>query len=213
MILRTSPTSPFVRLVLLAAHSLGLMDQITVEPSNPFDEKDSIREQNPLSKVPVLLVGGRAIFDSRVILDYFDRLHREKHGDSVLFPGQGMDDLQTHVDFALLQGMLEAGVMIVYEGRFRPEDKRLDSIVSWQRGKIERAFEPIGTSYVKYTNGKTPTAAEIALACSLDFFDFRDVVDWRAQAPHLEAWMGDFAASVAGYKDTLPPDIAPASWR
>ena len=74
MILRSAPASPFGRMVKLAAHVLGLMDQITVEHSDTTDPDDTIRLQNPLGKIPALITDSRVIYDSRVILEYFDHL-------------------------------------------------------------------------------------------------------------------------------------------
>ena len=48
MILRSSPASPFGRKVKIAAHVLGLMDQIEVVVANTLDPEDVIRKQNPL---------------------------------------------------------------------------------------------------------------------------------------------------------------------
>ena len=75
MILRSSPPSPFGRLTKIAAHVLGLYDQITVEFTDTNDANDSIRAQNPLGKIPALILDdGRVIYDSRVIVEYMDSL-------------------------------------------------------------------------------------------------------------------------------------------
>ena len=69
MILRSTAPSPFGRKVRLGAAILGLEDAITIEPADANDPNDSLRRQNPLGKLPVLIVeDGTALYDSRVIL-------------------------------------------------------------------------------------------------------------------------------------------------
>jgi glutathione S-transferase len=78
MILRSSPASPFGRKVRIAISLLGFGDQTKVEPADPTDSSDSLRRQNPLGKIPVLIdQDGAAYYDSRVILDFLD----ERAGD------------------------------------------------------------------------------------------------------------------------------------
>ena len=48
MILRTSGPSPFGRKVVMAAHILGLVDQIKIGPADTTDPSDSLRLENPL---------------------------------------------------------------------------------------------------------------------------------------------------------------------
>ena len=46
-----------------------------MQPADPNDAADTLRKQNPLGKIPVLILeDGTAYYDSRVILDYLDHL-------------------------------------------------------------------------------------------------------------------------------------------
>ena len=56
MILRSSPASPFGRKVRIAAHLLGLGDKIDVRATDLNNPADSVRAQNPLGKIPVLIL-------------------------------------------------------------------------------------------------------------------------------------------------------------
>ena len=79
MILRSTPASPFGRKVNLAASVLGLSGEIRIEPADLTDAADSVRRQNPLGKIPTLVLeDGSTLFDSRVILEYLD--HRAGGG-------------------------------------------------------------------------------------------------------------------------------------
>ena len=213
MILRTSPPSPFGRMVKIVIEVQNMADQLTVQAADTNDPNDNLRQQNPLGKIPILLVGDDALYDTRVILDYLDEEYRAKHGNSVLFPGSGMDMFRLKTKLARVIGMLDAGILIVYEGRFRPENMRVESFVDYQRDKILRSMAEIKSENPTYTNGATPNAVEIALACALDHYDYRKQINWRDHLPMMEAWMTDFAKSVPGYHATLPEDIDPAPWR
>ncbi len=71
--LRSYGRSPFGRKVRLAAAVLGLTDEITIEAADTMNSEDSIRGQNPLGKIPALVLDdGRVLYDSRVIIEYLD---------------------------------------------------------------------------------------------------------------------------------------------
>ena len=145
--------------------------------------------------------------------DYFDQLYTAKHGTSILYPGTGMETIRLKTALARVIGMLDAGILIVYEGRFRPENMRVESFVDYQLAKVTRSFAEIKAENSTYTNGATPTATDIALACALDHYDYRKQLDWRDYCPSLASWMMDFSNAVPSYKATLPDDIEPAEWR
>ena len=73
MILRSSPPSPFGRKIKIAAALCALTEKLGFEPTDTGDPDDSLREQNPLGKIPVLITDdGTAIYDSRVIAEWMD---------------------------------------------------------------------------------------------------------------------------------------------
>ena len=68
-----SPTSPYVRKCLVAAHELGLGDRIALLPSNanPVQRDRDLIALNPLGKVPTFIADdGQVLYDSRVICEY-----------------------------------------------------------------------------------------------------------------------------------------------
>ena len=73
MVLRSSPASPFGRKVRIAIALLGFDGETRVEPADPTNVSDTLRLQNPLGKIPVLLAeDGTTYYDSRVIIEYLD---------------------------------------------------------------------------------------------------------------------------------------------
>ena len=196
-----TPASPYVRKVMLSAHVLGFADDLTLETvdwASP-DSADKL-SLNPLAKVPALIADGKLIADSRVIMEFFDI----RAGGGKIIP----HDPETRIDVlrqaALIEGMLDASITIVYETRLRPENMVMDSIMQRYREKIIRGLAMVGASTSSYDNGAMPTIADISLAALLDYLDFRDIVAWRDHDPHLADWMASFAAAVPGYQDTMP---------
>ena len=55
MKLRYSPTSPYVRKVLVAAIEVGLKDKIEIILTDPWDPETDLPDDNPLGKVPTLI--------------------------------------------------------------------------------------------------------------------------------------------------------------
>ena len=56
LILRFSPSSPFVRKIRIAASVLGLEKDIKAEPAETTSPSDTVRQQNPLGKIPTLVL-------------------------------------------------------------------------------------------------------------------------------------------------------------
>ena len=186
---------------MLSAHVLGFADDLTLETvdwASP-DSADKLT-LNPLAKVPALLADGKLIADSRVIMEFFDI----RAGGGKIIPS----DPETRIDVlrqaALIEGMLDASILIVYETRLRPENMVMDSIMQRYRDKIIRGLAMVDASTSSYDHGAMPTIADISLAALLDYLDFRDIVAWRDHTPQLADWMASFAAAVPGYQDTMP---------
>ncbi|MCK5165937.1 MAG: glutathione S-transferase N-terminal domain-containing protein, partial [Rhodospirillaceae bacterium] len=71
-----SPTSPYVRKVLVSAIELGISSSIELLPTNVWDPNTDIAAHNPLGKVPALVTeGNEVLYDSPVIIDYLDTLN------------------------------------------------------------------------------------------------------------------------------------------
>ncbi|MGJ3264268.1 MAG: glutathione S-transferase family protein [Salinarimonas sp.] len=198
MILRTSPASPFGRKVKIAAAVLGLSEGIEIVPADTTDPNDDLRQQNPLGKLPVLITDeGMAIYDSAVIVAYLDHLA----GGGKLIPA-GTGRFQVLVLEALADGLIDAAILQVYEGRFRTQDKREPTWVDYQAQKVTRALDRLEGQAGAI--GDALDAGTIALACALGYLDFRFQGTWRSSYPGLVAWLDGFAARVPAFEKTRP---------
>jgi glutathione S-transferase len=199
MILRSSPASPFGRKIRIAIALLGLDKDVKVEPADTSDVSDSVRLQNPLGKIPVLLVeDGNAYYDSRVILEYLD--HRA--GGNKIVPRDATARLGALRLQALCDGLLDASILTIYETRWRKSESHEPKWLEHQAGKVSRALGTLEASPPP-VNGM-PDIGHITLACALGYRDFRFNGSWRAGHPKLVAWLDDFAARVPAFAATKP---------
>jgi glutathione S-transferase len=196
LILRSSPASPFGRKVKIAALELGLMDRIEIVVADTNDPAEPLRRQNPLGKIPTLVLeDGTTLFDSRVIVDYLDHIA----GGGRLIPTGDERFAQLRLQ-ALADGLCDAALLQVYEIRFRPEEGRNAAWVANQAGKVERALAALEAAPPTYPD--RPRIGEIALAAALGYLDLRFAGTWRANHPHLVAWLDTFAARVPAFEAT-----------
>ena len=197
MILRSSPASPFGRKARIAASLLGLADKIEVRETDLNDPADSIRAQNPVGKIPVLILDdGTAYYDSRVILEYLDHLA----GGGRIIPREPKARFAALRLQALCDGILDASLLLVYENRFRPADKRVQAWIDRQADKVARGLAALEAAPPKLD--PVPDVGQIALACVLGYRDLRFGGSWRKDHPRLVAWLDKFTAQVPAFAAT-----------
>jgi glutathione S-transferase len=196
MILRSSPPSPFGRKVKIAAHHLGLVDRITITLADTTNPADSLRDQNPLGKIPALVLeDGTTLFDSRVILEYLDALA----GGGCIIP-LGLQRFDALRRQALADGVMDASLLQVYEVRYRPDTQRVKSWTDLQAGKVTRGL----AAFEETVRGPRDDldVGDIALACALGYLDLRFAGAWRSSHPRLVAWLDRFSAAVPAFELT-----------
>ena len=200
MILRSAAASPFVRKVRIAANILGLDGRITVETADTVNPADTVRQQNPLGKIPALVLDdGMVLFDSRVILEYLDHLA----GGGRIVPTEAAARFAALRLQALADGLMDASILLIYEGRWRDPAKHEPKWVEHQAGKVARTLASLEAAPPALDT--PPTVGQIALACALGYQDFRFQGTWRKDHPRLVAYLDAFAAAVPAFAATKPP--------
>lgn len=199
-VLRSTLTSPFGRKVRMAAEVLGLAGRITIEPGDPLDPGDTLRVQNPLGKMPCLLLpDGTAIYDSGVIIEFL----QDVAGGDLLLPPSGLARIKALTRARLADGITEAAILVVYESRFRDPGTQSERWLTHQRGKITRALAAFEAAPPE--PGKIDIVA-IGLSCALGYLDWRRPVDWRPTHPNLAGWLAEFAKNEAAFNRTRAPN-------
>jgi glutathione S-transferase len=198
--LRTGFGSPFGRKARIAVSILGLDGKVKIETASTQDPADPISKQNPLGKVPVLLLDdGSTLFDSPVILEYLDMLA----GGGTILPKEMKPRFDALRLEALADGILDASILVVYEGRYRPPEQLVQKWVDMQTSKVTRALTALEAAPPGLD--PTPNVGQITLACALGYRDFRFPGTWRQDHPRLVAWLDAFAKRVPAYEATTPP--------
>lgn len=201
MILRTSPPSPFGRKVRIAADLLGLAGRIETRAVDLNDPADSLRAQNPVGKIPTLILeDGTTLFDSRVIVEYFDHIAGGGH----IVPRDTKARFAALRLQALCDGILDAALLIVYEGRYRAPEMHVQSWIDRQADKVARGLAMLEAAPPKLDQAidPLPNVGQITLACLLGYLDLRFAGTWRKDHPRLVAWLDQFAAQVPAFADT-----------
>ncbi|MEI4233139.1 glutathione S-transferase [Roseovarius sp. D22-M7] len=189
MQLIASPQSPFVRKVRVLMIEAGLEDQIEVVnvTTTPLETDPQAAAANPLGKIPALVrPEGTTLYDSRVITRYLDTLAYR----SVYPPARLWEVLTLE---ATAEGIMEAAVLMVYEGKFRPEEMQYGPWIEAQWAKIERGLDAMEARWMSHLAGPLDMS-HIATGCVLGYLDLRhDARSWRKGRPALEAWYAEFA--------------------
>jgi glutathione S-transferase len=176
--------SPFVRKVrvVLAEKKVAF----TYAEENIWASETTIDTMNPLGKVPCLVLeGGEALFDSRVIVEYLDGLSPLER----LIPPSGRQRAEVKTWEALADGVMEALVLARLEATWpgRTEAQRSPAWMSRQMHKVDRGLDAMERGLSgRYCSGNSLSLADIAVGCALGYLDLRFAqVDWRGTRPRL----------------------------
>jgi glutathione S-transferase len=195
LILRYSPASPYARKVRIAADILGLTRRIEIQGADTTNPEDSLRIQNPLGKIPVLVLeDGSTLYDSRVIAEYLDHLA----GGGKLFPADPARRFEALKLQALGDGINDAALLIRYESTSRPAPLRHRETIAAQNGKIERGLGQLEAA----PPSDAIDIGHIAVACALGYQDVRFGGSWRANHPRLVEWLDAFARETPSFEAT-----------
>ncbi len=147
----------------------------------------SINQFNPLGKVPCLVMeGGEAVFDSRVIVEYLDGLSPV----GKLIPNNGRERAEAKTWEALADGLLDAAILARLEATWprRNAEQRSQAWIDHQMGKVHDGLQAMarGLGDKAYCGGTHLSLADIAVGCALGYLDFRFTsIDWRTKHANL----------------------------
>lgn len=180
-----SSSSPYVRKVRVVMAEKKLDYDFVSE--DVWAAQTTIAESNPLGKVPCLIMeGGEALFDSRVIVEYLDTLSPV----GKLIPSLGRERAEIKTWEALADGLLDASLLARLEATWagRSEAQRSQAWIDRQLAKIDASLKAMsqGLGEKPYCSGIHLTLADIAVGCALGYLDFRFAqIAWRSDYPNL----------------------------
>ncbi|CAA9426472.1 MAG: Glutathione S-transferase family protein [uncultured Ramlibacter sp.] len=196
-------TSPYVRKVRIVMAEKKLDYQFVQE--DVWSAETTISESNPLGKVPCLVMeGGEALFDSRVIVEYLDTLSPV----GKLIPVVGRERAEVKTWEALADGVLDALILARLEANWagRNKTQRCQAWIDRQLGKAQASLKAMsqGLGDKPFCAGIHMSLADIAVGCALGYLDFRFAdIDWRSAHPNL-AKLHEKLAQRASFQDSKP---------
>ncbi len=197
--LRSSPASPFGRKVKVAAHFTGHTKAIDILAADTMNPDDPLRKDNPLGKIPCLVMAdGSTLYDSRVIVEFLDH---DAGGGKVL-PTDWTARLAALKLQALADGIVDAAILQLYEGRFRTPDKHEPAWIAHQAGKVERGLAVLEAN--PPVASATPDIGVISVACMLEWYEFRFAATWAGKYPKLTAFLKAFNQINPFFAQTKP---------
>jgi glutathione S-transferase len=198
-----SLTSPYVRKVRIVMAEKKLDYQYEEED---VWGSDAILESNPLGKVPCLVMeGGEAVFDSRVIVEYLDA----RSPLARLIPESNRERTEVRTWEALADGIIDAAILARLEANWpkRSAEQRSQAWIDRQLVKVDTSLEAIATGLAEkpWCTGIHLTLADIAVGCALGYLEFRfPQIAWRARHRSLGR-LADKLNARQSFIDTAPP--------
>lgn len=199
-----SQTSPYVRKVRVVLAEKKLEFQFVEE--DVWSKDSTISTANPLGKVPCLIMeGGEAMFDSRVITEYLDTMSPV----GKLIPASGRERAEVKTWEALADGLLDAAIAARLEATWtgRTDAQRCSAWIDRQMDKIHASLTAMerGLGDKPYCSGVHLSLSDVAVGCALGYLDFRFAsLDWRSAHPQL-ARLYEKLAQRQSFIDTCPP--------
>jgi glutathione S-transferase len=200
MKLLSATPSPFARKVRIALAEKGIPFELVTDM--PWGGDTSVPSLNPLGKVPVLVLDdGKALFDSRFILEYLEL----KHPVPPLLPVDIDGRLAAKQVEVLADGVCDAVVLIVIEG-LRPRERQSIDWMARQRRKINAGVAALAASLQggPWALGDAFGLADIAIGSALGYVDLRlPETAWRPAHPGLVA-LAERLATRPSFRATTP---------
>jgi glutathione S-transferase len=196
-------TSPYARKVRVVMAEKKLDYQFVLE--DVWSADTTIMQSNPLGKVPCLIMeGGEALFDSRVIVEYLDTLSPV----GKLIPTVGRERAEVKTWEALADGLCDAAILVRLERTWagRKAKERSEAWIERQLAKVHGSLKAMsqGLGERAYCAGTHFSLADVAVGCALGYLDFRfPEIQWREAYPNL-AKLSEKLAQRPSFADTRP---------
>ena len=196
-------TSPYVRKVRIVMAEKKLDYDFVLE--DVWSAETGIAQSNPLGKVPCLVMeGGEALFDSRVIVEYLDTLSPV----GKLIPAVGRERAEVKTWEALADGVCDAAILARLEANWagRTKAQRSQAWIDRQLAKVNASVKAMsqGLGDKPFCAGIYLSLADIAVGCALGYLDFRfPDIQWRDAYPNL-AKLHDKLMTRPSFADTKP---------
>ncbi|MBB4007493.1 glutathione S-transferase family protein [Allorhizobium taibaishanense] len=191
-----APASPYSSKVRMAARAVGIkLEEVKVDTStNPAE----LVGANPLGKIPTLIADdGRAVFDSRAIMHYLDRV-----SGGGLYPKKDEKRTEAELLESLCDGITDCLLAIVYEKRMHPPEKVHQPYIDRQWEKVTRGLDYLEAHMPK--TGKKLHGGHFSMAGLVGYLMLRFPGEWEDGRVALTEWPALFAKKFEDYQLLRP---------
>ena len=177
-----STNSPYARKCRVVVMEKNLASRVELVNVNPMENSAQLLAVNPLGTVPALITDqGLHLCDSTAICEYLDSLPSD--APALLPEPKARECVLAFV--AMSDGMMDAAVACVLEGRRPPEFQ----YPMWRERKeaaILRTIEKFSAIDMTHT---PLSMGSIGLAVALEYVSFRlPHLNWQEKHPRLAEW-------------------------
>lgn len=178
-----TPLSPYARKCRVVILEKGLSGQVELIHTPPLDNPPALLSVTPLATVPALVTeDGQALCDSTIICEYLDTCSPEP----VLYPGDRRRRFGTLAVAALADGIMDAAVSCVIEGR-RPPEKQWGEWRTRKENAIKRTIETLAGEISP--DSHQFDIGVINTVVALGYVSFRlPHIEWRTTYRGLSDW-------------------------
>lgn len=178
----SSPSSPFVRKVLVVADETGQLADLDQVRADPRSLDPALVAVNPISKIPALVTEeGVKLAESDMICMYLD----ERHSGEKMIPASGAARWQALAAEAVADGFMDAAVNRRGEDS-RPDGARSQADVDKLMGRMMRCMDMMDAQAADAGDAVNIGTIAMAVACGYADFRYADL-DWRSSRPNLAA--------------------------
>jgi len=201
MILVGQYDSPFVRRVAISLRVLGL--SYTHDTRSVFRDFDSMRETNPVGRIPSLVLeDGTVLIDSVAILDWLDQMVGPERA---LLPASGLARRAALQRMALAIGAIDKAGAAAYERLIRPKQYRWPDWIQRLRIQAEGAIAALAQE--TWPEAAPLDQAQITTGCMLRYVQ---MVSPELASPQRYPSLAALSARLEArpeFQATYPPDI------
>ncbi|ABI57277.1 glutathione S-transferase family protein [Alkalilimnicola ehrlichii MLHE-1] len=184
MELYLNATSPYARVVRIAALEKGLETAITLQWCDPWSDDPRLLAVNPAARVPALVTDeGHTLSESLLIVHHLDAVGPGPD----LVPQAGRSETLQQTGWG--QGLMEAAFQTVIARKH--QGAAADESVLGQRRlrAIDRTLAALADHGMDQPGTNTVTLGGIVVAVALDYLLFRlPEVAWQDRHPALARW-------------------------
>lgn len=194
-----SLTSPYARKVRATLFEKGA----PFEALNVADGTRKASEQNPLGKVPTLLLDdGTALFDSTVIVEYLDAVYPTPK----LIPDAPLERALVRRWEALADGICDVLIPVVQQS-VRPVELRDSAQIAKFEAKVQASlaeFDQVLDGKA-FAHGDSFSLADIAIVCAIGYVNLRRATLLESY-PALQRYI-ETQLQRPSLAETIPPNL------